>query len=445
MLVVAKDIDEAEQWAEIVRSSEFKDGQYAGSVLVIHSQKVKAANEAAELRRLQDVEHPDSPIRIVISVAMLKEGWDVKNVYVLLSTQPSLSTILTEQVLGRGLRLPWGAYTGKQMLDTLEVLAHQKYEELLKRRGVLSKEFVDYKIRAVLRQNAQGQEVVVRERTQVENPVIAPEAVPEPSSGHANGTLGADGTTVDPNREGTAQPGRPTVLAVDEREKAGQAEVARLSQELTPARTLRIPLVRQTAITNPFSLTDITDHDQFKRLGERLQVSPDDTLRRLVVAARVITDASGAKRTELVPETAADEVQAAGLTMTADELRGLLTEAVLNSPAVVSRGDVTGRERKAVKPILDAFFEGLNGGADELLSAYFERSTALLVGALAAEQRRFAAKPTYSDVVQVREFAQTRTNTRKVTANRLGPFSKNGYPSRCTSNRVLSCQSPWMA
>ena len=62
---------------------------------------------------------------------MLKEGWDVRNVYVIASMRSSVSEILTEQTLGRGMRLPFGAYTGIEILDTLEVVAHERYEELL--------------------------------------------------------------------------------------------------------------------------------------------------------------------------------------------------------------------------------------------------------------------------------------------------------------------------
>jgi len=39
---------------------------------------------------------------------MLKEGWDVRNVYVIASMRPNISEILTEQTLGRGMRLPFG-------------------------------------------------------------------------------------------------------------------------------------------------------------------------------------------------------------------------------------------------------------------------------------------------------------------------------------------------
>jgi len=72
----------------------------------------------------------------------------------------SVSEILTEQTLGRGMRLPFGAYTGIEILDTLEVVAHERYEELLKKAGVLNEAFVDYRTRAALRINAKGQQVV---------------------------------------------------------------------------------------------------------------------------------------------------------------------------------------------------------------------------------------------------------------------------------------------
>src|SRR5205085_12621023 len=71
--------------------------------------------------------------------------------------------ILTEQTLGRVMRLPFGAYTGIEILDTLEVVAHERYEDLLKKAGVLNQAFIDYRTWAALRTNAQGQTVVVTE------------------------------------------------------------------------------------------------------------------------------------------------------------------------------------------------------------------------------------------------------------------------------------------
>ena len=42
----------------------------------------------------------------------LKEGWDVTNLYTIVPLRASASDILTEQTLGRGLRLPYGKRTG---------------------------------------------------------------------------------------------------------------------------------------------------------------------------------------------------------------------------------------------------------------------------------------------------------------------------------------------
>jgi hypothetical protein len=77
---------------------------------------------------------------------MLKEGWGVKNVYVICSLRASVSAILTEQTLGRGLRLPFGGRpTRNEMLDTLEVVGHERFDALIHRIDRMREEFVDYR------------------------------------------------------------------------------------------------------------------------------------------------------------------------------------------------------------------------------------------------------------------------------------------------------------
>jgi len=76
-------------------------------------------------------------VRAIVSVSMLKEGWDVKNIYVICALRALASQVLTEQTLGRGLRLPFGQLTGVEMLDTVEVLGHDSYEALLRSASVL--------------------------------------------------------------------------------------------------------------------------------------------------------------------------------------------------------------------------------------------------------------------------------------------------------------------
>ncbi len=417
MLVVARDINEAESWAEVVRSVDFRGGRYADAVLVVHSQAVRAENEVQELRRLQDVEHADSPIRAIISVQMLKEGWDVKNVYVLLSTQPSLSHLLTEQVLGRGLRLPWGAYSDIQMLDTLEVIAHDRFDDLLKRKGVLTEEFVDYRTRSVVRKNAIGQAVVVRESVKVRPAIFAP-------TDHLATTNPVTDTKSSDQPMAQGLKGKIAFIDQDNRASAAKAEQTFMSSGVIPSRPIDVPLVRQEALENPFSLSDITDLQPFRDLGRRLHVDPEDTLRRTVIGAKVVTDESGVKRTELVTSQAVDMIQASGFTLSLDELRSLLTDAILGCPIVTSRKDADGCQRRAVKRILDSFLDGLDGDADELLSAYLERATSRLISQITAESRRFSQAPKYRQTVKLHIVDKVRANSRSITENRYGTFQR---------------------
>ena len=69
MLVIAQNIEEAEGHAELLRSSAFAGGRYSEHVLVVHSKKPDE-----DLARLQSVEDDDSPVRIIVSVGMLKGG-----------------------------------------------------------------------------------------------------------------------------------------------------------------------------------------------------------------------------------------------------------------------------------------------------------------------------------------------------------------------------------
>ena len=72
----------------------------------VHSAQRGEESEEA-MQRLVALEH-DGRTEIVIHVNKLKEGWDVTNLYTIVPLRASASEILTEQTLGRGLRLPYG-------------------------------------------------------------------------------------------------------------------------------------------------------------------------------------------------------------------------------------------------------------------------------------------------------------------------------------------------
>lgn len=110
MLVVCTDTDHA-AWVEtFVKSDEFKGGAYRNKTIIVHS-KQKGAETEANTRLLLDVENANNPVEIVIHVNMLKEGWDVNNLYTIVPLRTAASKILREQMVGRGLRLPYGERT----------------------------------------------------------------------------------------------------------------------------------------------------------------------------------------------------------------------------------------------------------------------------------------------------------------------------------------------
>ena len=129
MLVVAKDTTHAGELKAYIESDAFFSGAYRGRVTEVHSnQGAEESNEAME--RLVKLEHEDET-DIVIHVNKLKEGWDVTNLFTIVPLRASHSDILTEQTLGRGLRLPYGRRTGNDMVDTLTVIAHDSFDKVI--------------------------------------------------------------------------------------------------------------------------------------------------------------------------------------------------------------------------------------------------------------------------------------------------------------------------
>ena len=89
------------------------------------------AEEDEMIERLLKVEHTDEPTEIVIHVNMLKEGWDVTNLYTIVPLRAANARILIEQSIGRGLRLPYGKRTGVTAVDRLNIVAHDRFQEIV--------------------------------------------------------------------------------------------------------------------------------------------------------------------------------------------------------------------------------------------------------------------------------------------------------------------------
>lgn len=130
VLVVAKDTAHAQQLKDYIQSPAFFDGRYADKVMEIHSEQSKA-EKSENIERLLSLEKPENKIEIVIHVNMLKEGWDVTNLYTIIPLRASASETLTEQTIGRGLRLPYGERTGVEDVDRLSIVSHDKYADIV--------------------------------------------------------------------------------------------------------------------------------------------------------------------------------------------------------------------------------------------------------------------------------------------------------------------------
>ena len=128
ILVVCRNIGHAERTKTLIEEELF-DGRYAGKVLQIDSSTKK--DEDIE-KLFISLENTDNQIEIVIHVNMLKEGWDVKNLYTIVPLRAADAPILVEQSIGRGLRLPYGGKrTGDPDVDKLTVIAHENFEAVI--------------------------------------------------------------------------------------------------------------------------------------------------------------------------------------------------------------------------------------------------------------------------------------------------------------------------
>lgn len=130
-----------------------EDGVNRSTVVQIHIGQKEESNEsdwekvraAVNAIDRDEIEHRDdqgnvamlaNPFNVVISVMMLKEGWDVRNVKVVVPLRPCGSRTLTEQTLGRGLRKmhpPEIQDDGSATMtpEELYVIEHPSFEEIL--------------------------------------------------------------------------------------------------------------------------------------------------------------------------------------------------------------------------------------------------------------------------------------------------------------------------
>jgi type III restriction enzyme len=358
MFLVASTIDEATEYRDLLIGSDMLGS--AEQVLLVTSEEPDAT--LAQLDRLED---PGSPVRAVVSVSMLKEGWDVKNIYVIASVRSMESNLLTEQILGRGLRLPFGQRTGNPMLDTVEVLSHRSFASLLKQaKSLLEQTLGDRVDEASVVVNPRfGQQAAgaaVGEQGEL------PTDFAFPTSGTVEFELPGAAAT-DPNQDtlfdvedsdNEGESSRHTGLMVstlDDRVGAGAASVETLRRVLKPRTPggVTIPLFLPSVVTrwerDPFTLASI-NLDSVEALGRTFAKDNAPTLTRKAIDAE--RDSSG--EAHVVIRDQIEQVIASQTAMPFDTIENDLVGRLIRTNAV--EASVT--ELNAAVAVARAFLAG---------------------------------------------------------------------------------------
>ncbi len=404
LFVVCQDIAHARATAETLARDHLPEKD---AVLVITSE---SSDKALEL--LAAVEEPESPVRAIVSVNKLKEGWDVKNIGVIVALRKLASETLTEQILGRGLRLPFGERTEIPAIDQVDVVAHDSYRELLANKDALL-------------------ESLVGERTGAP-PLGSVEIEVNELPGDGAVDLAGGGVAPQSGLTITVRSTEPLdgvsladiLLAVEQSAAEGeaQADAAELAEPRPMPRNANLaPIVfpRESLSYEPptFSLASL-DPLEVEARGRRFRTEPGVALVRIAVAAE--RDLAGDVS---VGERRVESVEASIAAISAEAVRERLIAAIERSGLVAP--DLT--ELATLGDLVDAFLAGAGVASGEHYS-WSGQTAGLAEAALrdlvSAARRGAMARPARTwDPVEVPESRQRPATLR----SRWGEFRKGAW------------------
>lgn len=133
LFIMAEKNNYADKIAEAIGKRGHHYGIAKDEILVIHTDntgEVRKSDLESLREEARDVDRSDNKIKVIVSVLMLREGWDVQNVTIVLGLRAYDSPILPEQTIGRGLRLIIGISPDRT--QTLEVIGNNKFEAIVK-------------------------------------------------------------------------------------------------------------------------------------------------------------------------------------------------------------------------------------------------------------------------------------------------------------------------
>jgi type III restriction enzyme len=444
--VVAQTIDEAHEIRDMLAGPDMLGSDE--QVLLVTSEEPDST-----LAKLDALEDPASPVRAVVSVSMLKEGWDVKNIYVIAAVRAMESQLLTEQILGRGLRLPFGERTGVPMLDTVEVLSHHAFSTLLKEAEVL--------LEATLGERAKDAKAIANPVPGVSEPGVTIGAVSGSTTTGQPGSVvielpGASPAQLEQNanqpslfggeEDSVSDEGETHVgmgfATVDTRLGEAAATTQTLNTTLTPRTPggVKIPLFLPRVTTRwereQFSLADLNLVD-VEALGRQFADDEGATLNRKAIDA---TRTAGGK-VELNIRDEADAIMASQPRLPFDTIETDLASRLLQTNGVAA----TVSEANAATAVARAFLTGAEVTEDTPWRPEHGRlATARLVEWISNQQRSKPAREV-RDVTQVKwpepvERVEARPPADRQLITSSKDFTK-GYPYKGWERSVYEANS----
>ena len=148
LFVMMNDTAEADDVGDYLRVK-YPSELGGDKLLIIHTDRAGEVSKKdldKARRAAREVDDPDSPINAIVSVLMLREGWDVQNVTVIVGLRPyaSKANILPEQTIGRGLRLMFRGFA-TDYVERVDVIGNKTFiqfvEQLEKDEGIALETF----------------------------------------------------------------------------------------------------------------------------------------------------------------------------------------------------------------------------------------------------------------------------------------------------------------
>ena len=133
LFVMMNDTAEADDVGDWLRKK--YPSEFGGEkLLIIHTDRsgnVSKKDLDVARKASREVDDEKSPINCIVSVMMLREGWDVQGVTVIVGLRPytSKANILPEQTVGRGLRLMFRGATG--YIERVDVIGNKTFIEFV--------------------------------------------------------------------------------------------------------------------------------------------------------------------------------------------------------------------------------------------------------------------------------------------------------------------------